>query len=119
MHVIPGQDRRPKDDGREPGIQGHAHDRLDSGFASASLRRPGMTNSGSSEYDWLHGNAVPGKGRVTFLDSGGASLYKPRRSLHGRILRAGAQVAQLVEHVTENHGVGGSIPPLGTDISCT
>ena len=22
------------------------------------------------------------------------------------------QVAQLVEHVTENHGVGGSIPPL-------
>jgi hypothetical protein len=25
-----------------------------------------------------------------------------------------AQVAQLVEHVTENHGVGGSIPPLGT-----
>src|SRR5262249_10587152 len=28
----------------------------------------------------------------------------------------GAQVAQLVEHVTENHGVGGSIPPLGTKI---
>ena len=25
-----------------------------------------------------------------------------------------AQVAQLVEHVTENHGVGGSIPSLGT-----
>jgi hypothetical protein len=29
-------------------------------------------------------------------------------------LSAAAQVAQLVEHVTENHGVGGSIPPLGT-----
>jgi hypothetical protein len=29
----------------------------------------------------------------------------------------GAQVAQLVEHVTENHGVGGSIPPLGTSNS--
>ena len=28
--------------------------------------------------------------------------------------RLNAQVAQLVEHVTENHGVGGSIPPLGT-----
>jgi hypothetical protein len=27
-----------------------------------------------------------------------------------------AQVAQLVEHVTENHGVGGSIPPLGTNL---
>ena len=25
-----------------------------------------------------------------------------------------AEVAQLVEHVTENHGVGGSIPSLGT-----
>jgi hypothetical protein len=33
--------------------------------------------------------------------------------------RSGAQVAQLVEHVTENHGVGGSIPPLGTTISIT
>ena len=26
----------------------------------------------------------------------------------------GAQVAQLVEHVTENHSVAGSIPALGT-----
>ena len=25
-----------------------------------------------------------------------------------------AQVAQSVEHLTENQGVGGSIPPLGT-----
>jgi hypothetical protein len=33
-------------------------------------------------------------------------------------LRANAQVAQLVEHVTENHGVGGSIPPLGTTHPC-
>ena len=30
-----------------------------------------------------------------------------------------AQVAQLVEHVTENHGVGGSIPPLGTIFDLT
>ena len=37
-----------------------------------------------------------------------------------------AQVAQLVEHATENRSVGGSIPPLGTinaidfaaDLSC-
>ena len=28
----------------------------------------------------------------------------------------GAQVAQLVEHCTENAGVGGSIPPLGTTL---
>ena len=27
----------------------------------------------------------------------------------------GAEVAQLVEHITENDGVGGSIPPLGTN----
>ena len=52
--------------------------------------------------------------RSAVLDSAGASLYKPRRSSLGSHLRAGAQVAQLVEHVTENHGVGGSIPPLGT-----
>jgi hypothetical protein len=52
---------------------------------------------------------------TTVLDSIRPSLYKaPRssRSLQPRARRA--QVAQLVEHVTENHGVGGSIPPLGT-----
>ena len=31
--------------------------------------------------------------------------------------RPGAQVAQLVEHATENRSVGGSIPPLGTIFS--
>ena len=31
-----------------------------------------------------------------------------------RPCRVGAQVAQLVEHATENRSVGGSIPPLGT-----
>jgi hypothetical protein len=36
------------------------------------------------------------------------------RSLAYGLFEPGAQVAQLVEHVTENHGVGGSIPPLGT-----
>jgi hypothetical protein len=41
---------------------------------------------------------------------GAPLLYNPRASLNF----GGAQVAQLVEHVTENHGVGGSIPPLGT-----
>src|SRR5580704_10234974 len=56
---------------------------------------------------WLSGvYAIP--------DSVGPSLYNPPRSPHGLASRAGAQVAQLVEHVTENHGVGGSIPPLGT-----
>jgi hypothetical protein len=35
--------------------------------------------------------------------------------LHGMSYgqRPGAQVAQLVEHATENRSVGGSIPPLG------
>jgi hypothetical protein len=32
------------------------------------------------------------------------------------MVKAKAQVAQLVEHVTENHGVAGSIPALGTII---
>ena len=30
-----------------------------------------------------------------------------------------AQVAQLVEHATENRSVAGSIPALGTIISCS
>ena len=35
---------------------------------------------------------------------------------HGafRYVARQAQVAQLVEHATENRSVGGSIPPLGT-----
>ena len=45
-------------------------------------------------------------------------LYNPRvLPRPARSAGFGAQVAQLVEHVTENHGVGGSIPPLGTIIS--
>ncbi len=39
---------------------------------------------------------------------------RDRAHLAGQPARSRAQVAQLVEHVTENHGVGGSIPPLGT-----
>jgi hypothetical protein len=46
------------------------------------------------------------------LDSPKSSLYnRPRFAERGGF---GAQVAQLVEHCTENAGVGGSNPPLGT-----
>ena len=38
---------------------------------------------------------------LTLLGGAGKSLYS-----------SPGQVAQLVEHVTENHGVGGSTPPL-------
>ena len=48
------------------------------------------------------------------LDSPKPSLYNPGAPLFVTRTGAKAQVAQLVEHVTENHGVGGSIPPLGT-----
>src|SRR5207245_7993839 len=50
------------------------------------------------------------------LDSAQPCLYKAALPT-GASRPAGAQVAQLVEHVTENHGVGGSIPPLGTTSS--
>ena len=43
---------------------------------------------------------------MTGLDRDGAIPIVP--------LLCDAQVAQLVEHVTENHGVGCSIQPLGT-----
>src|ERR1700704_6613073 len=50
-----------------------------------------------------------------FLDSRKSSLYnRPRSPCVPPSGRQGAQVAQLVEHCTENAGVGGSIPPLGT-----
>src|SRR5581483_8420299 len=50
------------------------------------------------------------------LDRPCPSPYKTPASRTPRSGPAAAQVAQLVEHVTENHGVGGSIPPLGTSI---
>jgi hypothetical protein len=45
--------------------------------------------------------------------TGQASLTINRRS---RPAPGSAQVAQLVEHATENRSVGGSIPPLGTKL---
>ena len=47
--------------------------------------------------------------------TGQASLTINRRSRASGPRRA--QVAQLVEHATENRSVGGSIPPLGTKIT--
>jgi hypothetical protein len=43
-----------------------------------------------------------------------ACLTINRRSLKPSVRLGNAQVAQLVEHATENRSVGGSIPPLGT-----
>ena len=45
----------------------------------------------------------------TDLDRHVSASYTARRQRKRR-----AQVAQLVEHATENRSVGGSIPPLGT-----
>src|SRR2546423_2309475 len=55
-------------------------------------------------------------GAVVILDSPGSRLYNPRASRTPAPARPDAQVAQLVEHCTENAGVGGSIPPLGTKV---
>jgi hypothetical protein len=60
----------------------------------------------------LEGRSGPGE---PVLDSRKSSLYnRPRSPCVPPSGRQGAQVAQLVEHCTENAGVGGSIPPLGT-----
>ena len=37
-----------------------------------------------------------------------------RRDANATVSGLDARVAQLVEHMTENHGVGGSIPSPGT-----
>ncbi len=46
------------------------------------------------------------------VDSAARPDYKP--PLPTPVGEGNAQVAQLVEHATENRSVGGSIPPLGT-----
>ena len=49
----------------------------------------------------------------TPLDTPKSNLYKPRHS-RSSTGATDAQVAQLVEHATENRSVAGSIPALGT-----
>ena len=61
-------------------------------------------------------------GQITPLDSSDMFPYKPPVLMTTRLrptvalgkVMAFAQVAQLVEHATENRSVGGSIPSLGT-----
>src|SRR5262249_16062952 len=56
-----------------------------------------------------------GQGRSTSLKSRDPRRGKPTQgSSLSPDIPGNAQVGQLVEHMTENHGVGGSIPPLGT-----
>ena len=51
-------------------------------------------------------------GRQSALDKTFRATYKPPTVAPSS--KRNAQVAQLVEHATENRSVGGSIPPLGT-----
>ena len=60
-------------------------------------REPGRARASSCAGDWHPSWTV-----------GVPAIINPRAH------KFGAQVAQLVEHCTENAGVGGSIPPLGT-----
>jgi hypothetical protein len=48
------------------------------------------------------------------VDRAGPPDYKPPLPQAASRAHGNAQVAQLVEHATENRSVGGSIPPLGT-----
>jgi hypothetical protein len=50
---------------------------------------------------------------ISGLDKPNRATYKPPILTPPGVWRA--QVAQLVEHATENRSVGGSIPPLGTN----
>ena len=54
-----------------------------------------------------------GSGRERGAGSAGdPDVPRPRPERARAVLFWRGQVAQLVEHVTENHGVGGSIPSL-------
>ena len=48
------------------------------------------------------------------LDSREPGHYTASTNRDGRLPISGAQIAQLVEHATENRSVAGSIPALGT-----
>jgi hypothetical protein len=63
---------------------------------------------------WLmiRSRAAPGVANGEAGWTGPPGLTINRRSLAAA--PGSAQVAQLVEHATENRSVGGSIPPLGT-----
>ena len=92
-------------------------------FCSSRCRDRDLANGSSDGY------AVPGPparrprtlrrrgGLITPLPSAPGfaigALPSARRSVQDR-RRSDARVAQLVEHTTENRGVGGSIPPPGT-----
>jgi hypothetical protein len=59
--------------------------------------------------------AAPARWPPAILDSRKSTHYNtPLSPARATGRAASAQVAQLVEHCTENAGVGGSIPPLGT-----
>ena len=61
--------------------------------------------------------SIPTRTPEKGLDSPASHRHR-RRSNRSPVLidrrRSDARVAQLVEHMTENHGVGGSIPSPGT-----
>jgi hypothetical protein len=63
----------------------------------------------------VHSRAAPGEAEgEARVDRQLSAHYKPPARWALAPLVEHAQVAQLVEHATENRSVGGSIPPLGT-----
>ncbi len=61
----------------------------------------------------MHGRLAQLEERHVYtVDVRGSSPLSPTSV--GRLRARNAEVAQSVEHVTENHGVAGSIPALGT-----
>lgn len=63
----------------------------------------------------MHSRAVPREAKgEAWVDRPLLAHYKPPARWALAPLLEHAQVAQLVEHATENRSVGGSIPPLGT-----
>ena len=88
------------------------------GKPTAAPHKP-FCSQGCRDRDLLNGSATaiacPASRLVPSADgrAGQRAASPSYRPLSFRPCR-NAQVAQLVEHVTENHGVGGSIPSLGT-----
>jgi hypothetical protein len=89
----------------------------DSGFVLFKFARPALFEARKLKHANCHPLTVVNLSSELWLAATAAGQSERRSSITpGTSLNSGgAQVAQLVEHVTENHGVGGSIPPLGTN----
>ena len=82
----------------------------ETGVPSAASTYPARPTSSTAPDVWARGVAIATASSSRIAASGRAMIVVPLRSG----FPSSGEVAQLVEHTTENRSVDGSIPPLAT-----